>query len=516
MTWIWSSATNWATTACGSTRAARKGGATGVFSDTGQLITAADAFIAFGDVDWDGDPDVLISDQIWLNDGSGTLTYDRSLAPVYADVGALGDIDGDGDIDAVLGTSDYGPVIAINNPHAPSAVDDSFAVMPDSTANILDVLANDSDGDGDPFALTAVSMPDQGGTAVLSGTTHISYTPASGYFGVETFTYTIRDAGNAAATATVTVTVGGVNDPPDAQDDTATTNEDTAVLVSVLANDSDPNGQTVLLVSAGAPSYGTTAIVGQAVRYTPAQDVNGSDVFTYVASDGWLTGTGTVTVTITPVNDAPSFTKGADQTVAEDSAQHVVANWATDILPGPATATDEAGQVLTFTLTSADGALFSQPPTVDATGTLRFTPAADAFGSTVVTATLQDSGGTANGGVDSSAQTFAITITNVNDAPVAVDTAITTPEDVVVTLTAAQLATDVDGDALTVVAVGAPASGAASIIGGALVYTPALNLSYTEAFTFTVADPSNARDTATLTVTVTPLNDAPTLDCHRR
>ncbi|MGC9395308.1 MAG: tandem-95 repeat protein, partial [Anaerolineae bacterium] len=288
--------------------------------------------------------------------------------------------------------------------------------------------------------------------------------------------------------------------------------EDTAVLVDVLANDSDPNGHTVLLASAGAPAHGTTTIVGQDVRYTPAPDYNGSDVFTYVASDGWLTGTGTVTVTIMPVNDAPSFTKGADQTVAEDSGQHVVANWATDILPGPATATDEAGQVLTFTLTSADGTLFSQPPTVDAAGTLTFTPAADAFGSTVVTATLQDSGGTANGGVDASAQTFAITVTNVNDAPVAVSTAITTPEDTAVTLAAAQLATDVDGDALTVVAAGVPASGATSVIGGALVYTPALNLSYTEAFTFTVVDPADARDTATLTVTVTPLNDAPTLD----
>ena len=489
-----------------------QGGTTGIFSDTGQLITAADAFITFGDVDWDGDPDVLLSDQIWLNDGSGTLTYDQSLAPVYAEVGALGDIDGDGDIDAVLGTSDFGPAIVINNPHVPSAVDDSFAVMPDSSANLFDVLANDSDGDGDPFALTAVGTPDQGGTAVLSGTTHISYTPASGYFGVETFTYTIRDAGNAAATATVTVTVGGVNDPPDAQDDTATTDEDTAVLIDVLTNDSDPNGHTVLLASVGAPSHGTTAIVGQAVRYTPAQDYNGSDVFTYIASDGWLTGTGTVTVTITPVNDAPSFTKGADQTVAEDSGQHVVANWATDMLPGPATATDEAGQVLTFTLTSANSALFSQPPAVDLAGTLRFTPAADAFGSTVVTATLQDSGGTANGGVDSSAQTFAITITNVNDAPVAVSTAITTPEDVAVTLTAAQLAIDVDGDALTVVATGTPVSGTTSVIGGALVYTPALNLSYTEAFTFTVADPADARDTATLTITVTPRNDAPTLD----
>src|SRR5207245_366620 len=116
--------------------------------------------------------------------------------------------------------------------------------------------------------------------------------------------------------------------------------------------------------------------------------------------------------------DAPSFTKGADQTVLEDAGPQSVANWATAISKGPP---DESGQTLTFVVTAnTNSALFTAggQPAISANGTLTYTPAANANGSATITLVLKDNGGTANGGQDTSAaQTFVINVTAVNDAP---------------------------------------------------------------------------------------------------
>jgi VCBS repeat-containing protein len=124
--------------------------------------------------------------------------------------------------------------------------------------------------------------------------------------------------------------------------------------------------------------------------------------------------TNTVGITVTAVNDAPTFTKGADVTVLEDASAQTINNWATNLVKGPA---DESSQTLSFTVTNSNNALFSAQPSIDASGNLTFTGAANANGTATVTVVLHDSGGTANGGVDTSTQTFTITITPVNDAP---------------------------------------------------------------------------------------------------
>lgn len=124
--------------------------------------------------------------------------------------------------------------------------------------------------------------------------------------------------------------------------------------------------------------------------------------------------TNTIGITVTSVNDAPNFTKGADVTVLEDASAQTVNNWATNLVKGSA---DESSQTLSFTVTNSNNALFSAQPSIDASGNLTFTGAANANGTATVTVVLHDSGGTANGGVDTSTQTFTITITPVNDAP---------------------------------------------------------------------------------------------------
>ena len=159
-------------------------------------------------------------------------------------------------------------------------------------------------------------------------------------------------------------------------------------------------------------AHGAVAInADNTVTYTPAANYNGTDSFTYVAKDAAnaLSGSATVTVTITAVNDVPSFTKGGNQTVAQNAPAQTVSGWATAISAGPA---DESAQVLNFIVSNNNNALFSAQPSVSASGALTYTPATGASGSATVTVQIHDNGGVANGGVDTSAsQFFTITVT---------------------------------------------------------------------------------------------------------
>src|SRR5205823_2322071 len=140
------------------------------------------------------------------------------------------------------------------------------------------------------------------------------------------------------------------------------------------------------------------------LTYTSASNANGSANITVVAHDDGGTANGgddasaaqTFTITVTAVNDAPSFTSGGDVTVLEDSGAYSQP-WATAISAGPA---NEASQSVTFTSTNDNNALFSAQPSVASDGTLTFTSLADANGTATVTVTAHDDGGTANGGVD--------------------------------------------------------------------------------------------------------------------
>lgn len=161
-----------------------------------------------------------------------------------------------------------------------------------------------------------------------------------------------------------------------------------------------------------ADAIGTLADVQTAldsVTYTPAMDYAGTDTLTLNLNDGsQSSGDVQVLITVTRVNHAPSFTAGGDVTVIEDSGAYSQA-WATNVLAGPP---DEAGQTLTFTVSNDNNDLFSVQPAISADGTLSVTPAAGAHGTATVTVSLSDDGGTANGGVDTSAaQTFTITVT---------------------------------------------------------------------------------------------------------
>lgn len=188
---------------------------------------------------------------------------------------------------------------------APQPLDDFDVVDEDSGTTAIDVLANDGDGDGDTLTVVAVSTPDQGGSASINSDGTIAYTPAADFHGVEFFSYTVSD-GTDQATATVTVTVAPVDDAPVANDDSGSASEDGSVTIDVLANDTDIDTSQLSVIAISAPAHGTAAINPEGtITYTPVADYHGTDTFSYTVTDGSSEDIATVTVTVTPVNDAP-------------------------------------------------------------------------------------------------------------------------------------------------------------------------------------------------------------------
>jgi hypothetical protein len=203
---------------------------------------------------------------------------------------------------------------AANTP--PVATNDAYAVANASTGNIFEVLANDTDANGDPLTITAVSTPSSGTASISAG--RILYNAAPGFSGIATFTYSISDGKGGSANATVTVTVGAAaNTPPVATNDTyAVANASTGNVLDVLANDTDANGDPLTITTVSIPSSGTASISAGKIVYNAASGFSGAATFTYSISDG-KGGSATATVTVT-VN--PATTTGENVALASKGA----------------------------------------------------------------------------------------------------------------------------------------------------------------------------------------------------
>jgi hypothetical protein len=252
----------------------------------------------------------------------------------------------------------------------------------------------------------------------------------------------------------------------------------------------------------------------------------------------------TITINVTSVNDAPSFTKGGNQTINEDAPAQTVTPWATGISAGPA---DESSQTLSFHASNNNGSLFSGQPSIAANGTLTYTPASNANGSATVSVYLTDDGGTANGGVDTSlVQTFTITVRSVNDEPAGTDKTVTIAEDGTKTFATADFGFSDPSDSpanslLAVKITTLPANGtlklnglavaagdivsATDIAAGKLTFTPVADASGTPytSFTFQVQDNGGTayggvdldQSVNSITINVTAVNDHPVVTSNR-
>jgi len=368
---------------------------------------------------------------------------------------------------------------------APVAVDDAASAIVGQALTIA-VLANDSDPDGDTLTITSLTVPLHGSAAIAGGA--VVYTPAAGYSGSDRFAYTISDGHGGSATATVTVTIAPLpNQPPLAVDDTASVIPGASVTIPVLANDSDPDGDTLTITAVGAPGLGSAAISGATIVYTALTGVAGTDRFTYTISDGrGGTATATVTVTVAPAPNRPPVAVNDAATAPQGSVTTI------DVL---ANDSDPDGDALT--IISVDTPAFG---TVAISGDhLLYTPDPAATGVSVVQFgyTISDGrGGTATA-------TVTVTIAPApNRPPVAVDDAASVASGTSVTIDVLANDSDPDGDALTITAVGAPGFGSATISGNQILYTPAAGVVGTDRFTYTISDGRGGTATALVTVTI--------------
>lgn len=386
-------------------------------------------------------------------------------------------------------TSTATVTVTIESGPQPTANNDTATMDEDGNQITINVLANDTPGEtGGALTVTAVGTPDHGGTvAIASAGANVVYKPAANFNGTEKFTYTVKEAGGRSATATVTVTVNSVNDPPTATDDTfSVLKGSTANTLAVLANDAiaPDTGETLNVTAVTQGSQGGTVQIasgGGSVTYSPAAGFTGSETFTYTVSDGnGGTDQATVTVQVAPFAVADSYE------VLKASAAQTLTVLANDSSP-------ISGQALTVTAVTQG----SQGGTVTITSgglSVSYTPAAGFKGDETFTYTA--SAGAA--GTDQATVTVHV-------LPFAKDDTFNVPKNSAAQ-TLAVLANDltpISGQTLTITAVTQGSHGTVSVAsgGGSVTYTPAADFVGDDTFTYTISAGS-ATDQATVTVHV--------------
>jgi plastocyanin len=451
------------------------------------------------DSDGNGEGDVCQD-----TDGDGVLDYE-DICPIIANPGqedsdnnGIGDVCEDSDGDGVSDTDDNCPLVPntdqadLNNNGigdvcelSPVSSPDVLTITEDAALTSTNVITNDTDGDGDTLSLTAVTTDGSGTVAVNADGLSVDYTPAANFNGTETITYTVSD-GALTSTGTFTITVSSVNDTPVAVDDALTIDEDSALTsTNVITNDTDVEGDTLSLTAVTTDGSGTVAVNadGLSVDYTPAANFNGTETITYTVSDGALTSTGTFTITVSSVNDTPVAVDDA-LTIDEDSALT-----STNVITND---TDVEGDTLSLTAVTTDG---SGTVAVNADGlSVDYTPAANFNGTETITYTVSDGALTSTG-------TFTITVSSVNDTPVAIEQSVTTEQEA--TLDIVLEGTDIDGDELTYLIVDNPKNGSLTNDKGNVNYTPNTGYVGDDSFTFKVNDGTIDSEKVSVLISVT-------------
>lgn len=192
--------------------------------------------------------------------------------------------------------------ITDDDTNLPPVAGNDAATTPEDTPVDIDVLANDSDPEGAAISVTGVGAAAHGSAQVINGGAGVRYIPGPDFNGADSFTYTVADAGGATTTATVSVSVAAVPDAPVAGNDQATTRSGRPVLVTVISNDIDPDGDAMTVTGVTAPAHGSAVMsAGQSVTYQSAAGYAGPDAFTYTIDDGTgRTATATVVITVIP------------------------------------------------------------------------------------------------------------------------------------------------------------------------------------------------------------------------
>ncbi len=518
-----------------------------------------DGWIDFnGDGDWD-DPGERILNSVRFTEDSLTQTFTISVpatAPVplspfqaaarfrSSSVGGLQTtgLAVDGEVEDYMVTIVPGtPPVAVNDSYVLN--EDSILITNDATGNttpgfVIDdgVAANDTDVEGGTLSVTQVSGPQHAAVFQLETDGTFLYRPAPNFFGTDTFTYRVNDGVLSSNNiGTVTITVNEANDAPVAANDTFEIDEDEPLDLSaaeLLANDvagpANESAQTLTItgVSQTSTQGGSVSLVDGRVVYTPQENFSGTDTFTYTISDNGttaglaapLSSTATVTVIVADKNDPP-ITGGDSLTTAEDTPATITttALLSNDIAGPPAEIT--AGQTVTFSRVIAQST--NGGTVTEAGGVVTYTPPADFVGTDTFFYEVIDNGfsGTVSD-PQTSVGTVTVTVTGVNDAPRMLQPfgEFTATEDAtlpVVELSDYFFDPDVasSGDTLlyTIFSNSNPSLVSPTINGGQLVLNPLADQNGQSVVVVRATDAAGASVDNTLTLSVTPVNDAPRL-----
>ncbi|RYY22626.1 MAG: autotransporter domain-containing protein, partial [Sphingomonadales bacterium] len=359
--------------------------------------------------------------------------------------------------------------ITVATPAAPVVANRSAAVPYNSTGTTIDLTAS----------ITGVSSSIAIGTAPAHGTTSIAgnvvtYTPTTGYFGADSFTYTATGPGGTSAPATVSLTVSTPAAPVVANANATVPYNSSGTAIDLTAS---ITGVSSSIAIGTAPAHGTTSIAGNVVTYTPTAGYFGADSFTYTATGpGGVSNTATVTLT-----------------VAVPPAPVVVNRSAAVAYNSTGTAIDLGTSITGVRTGIAIGTALAHGTTSIAGEVVTYTPTTGYFGADSFTYTATGPGGVSN--------TATVTLTvAVPPAPVAVNRSAAVAYNS--TGTAIDLGTSITG-VRTSIAIGtAPAHGTTSIAGEVVTYTPTAGYFGADSFTYTATGPGGVSNTATVTLTV--------------
>ncbi|ELB1484329.1 tandem-95 repeat protein [Vibrio parahaemolyticus] len=466
--------------------------------DGGSIIITTQELLSNVD---DEDKDTLSVENLIIDKGNGTLVDNGdgtwTFTPQIDDdteVSFTFDIIDDEDL-VVSGSANL-DILPIND--APNAENDVITTGED-TAVTIDVLVNDSDVEGDVLSIQSASVPsEQGSVDIVNG--KLVFTPAENFNGDATITYIVTD-GDLTDEAKVTVTVTPVNDTPVAVDDTVSTQEDTVVTIDVLPNDSDVDGDKLSIQSASVPeAQGKVEIVDGKLVFTPAENFNGDAEITYAVTDGQLTDEAKVTVTVNPVNDAPTIKVEAVESITEDAVS-------TDTVVATLTVrdTDTPEDQLTVSLENNSNGYF-----VLVSNEVKLTQAGvDAVNNDELN--LKDltiSASVSDGVNPTASDSDSLIVNRVNDAPT-VENAIADQElsEDFATYTIDLNDAFKDSDSALNFSVSGNSNVLVSIENGIATISPTADWNGSETLTFTATDPSGESVSQTVNFTVAPVAD---------
>ncbi|MEJ2649927.1 MAG: Ig-like domain-containing protein, partial [Sedimentisphaerales bacterium] len=375
-----------------------------------------------------------------------------------------------------------------NNP--PVANLESIGTVEDTPVT---VMLKGEDPDDDTLDYRIITLPLHG---TLSGEPpNLTYTPNENYGGPDRFTYLANDGIDDSFAATVTITVKSINDAPIAKPGSLTTQEDTPMPFTLVAT--DPDGDTLSYEIVTAPAHGKLSQTAPNLIYTPAANYNGTDSFSFRASDGINQSAITdFSITIQPMEDAPIAVTESSVSMNEDSPTTITLQ-----------ASDPDGDPLTYNIERAPsyGTLSGKGPQVV------YTPKKDFNFLDSFTFSVSD------GKTKSNTATVYITVNSVNDPPVANDDKAETFEDEPIEkISVTANDTDPDKDPLSVEEVTQPPHGKVEINpDNTLKYTPEPNYYGLDSFTYTARDPEGLTGIARVEVTIRPLNDKPKIVSYR-